>query len=122
MLTESTPQMFLQARHELDEVARVRWSSPRTLADTLAGLPGRLKVGYAETLEDVDDGDAYLRQPIETHRYGCSCAPRVDRCPRQRDGNKGIGGQPGTECLDALPRRRMQLWWDLSTAKGQRIP
>jgi hypothetical protein len=40
---------------------RVRWSGPNALADTLAGLPGRLKVGYADTLEDVDDGDAYRR-------------------------------------------------------------
>jgi hypothetical protein len=40
---------------------RVRWSGPDALADTLAGLPGRLKVGYADTLEDVDDGDAYRR-------------------------------------------------------------
>ena len=47
---------------------RVRWSSPFALADTLAGLPGRLKVGYAETLEDVDDADTYRRQPIEKCR------------------------------------------------------
>jgi rSAM/selenodomain-associated transferase 1 len=40
---------------------RVRWSGPDALADTLAGLPGRLKLGYADTLEDVDDGDAYRR-------------------------------------------------------------
>lgn len=40
---------------------QVRWSGPDALADTLAGLPGRLKVGYANTLEDVDDGDAYRR-------------------------------------------------------------
>jgi rSAM/selenodomain-associated transferase 1 len=40
---------------------RVRWSGPHALADTLAGLPRRVKVGYAERLEDVDDGDAYRR-------------------------------------------------------------
>ena len=40
---------------------RVRWSGPYALADTLASLPRRIKVGYAETLEDVDDGDAYRR-------------------------------------------------------------
>jgi hypothetical protein len=40
---------------------RVRWSGPNALADTLAGLPRRIKVGYAEQLEDVDDGDAYRR-------------------------------------------------------------
>jgi hypothetical protein len=40
---------------------RVRWSGPEALADTLAGLPRRVTVGYAEQLEDVDDGDAYRR-------------------------------------------------------------
>ena len=40
---------------------RVRWSGPDALADTLAGLPRRITVGYADRLEDVDDGDAYRR-------------------------------------------------------------
>jgi uncharacterized protein len=40
---------------------RVRWSGRDALADTLAGLPRRIKVGYADKLEDVDDGDAYRR-------------------------------------------------------------
>ena len=40
---------------------RVRWSGPYALADTLAGLPRRIRVGYADRLEDVDDGDAYRR-------------------------------------------------------------
>ena len=40
---------------------RVRWSGPDALADTLAGLPRRIKVGYAARLEDVDDGDAHSR-------------------------------------------------------------
>ncbi len=40
---------------------RVRWSGPYALADTLAGLPRRIKIGYADKLEDVDDGDAYRR-------------------------------------------------------------
>jgi uncharacterized protein len=40
---------------------QVRWSGPDALADTLAGLPRRIKVGYADRLEDVDDGDAYRR-------------------------------------------------------------
>jgi rSAM/selenodomain-associated transferase 1 len=40
---------------------RVRWSGPDALADTLAGLPRRIKVGYADRLEDVDGGDAYRR-------------------------------------------------------------
>jgi uncharacterized protein len=40
---------------------RVRWSGPYALADSLAGLPRRIKVGYADRLEDVDDGGAYRR-------------------------------------------------------------
>jgi rSAM/selenodomain-associated transferase 1 len=41
--------------------AKVRWSSPYALADTLAGLPRGVSVGFAPTLEDVDDGAAYRR-------------------------------------------------------------
>ena len=40
---------------------RVRWSSPHALADTLAGLPRRVRVGFVDRLEDVDDGEAYRR-------------------------------------------------------------
>ncbi len=40
---------------------QVRWSSPHALADTLAGLSDGVTVGYVDTLEDVDDGDAYRR-------------------------------------------------------------
>lgn len=39
----------------------VRWSTSHTLADTIAGLPRRLSVGFAATLDDVDSGDAYRR-------------------------------------------------------------
>jgi rSAM/selenodomain-associated transferase 1 len=39
----------------------VRWSSPHALADTLANLPRLLSVGFATTLDDVDDGAAYRR-------------------------------------------------------------
>jgi len=40
---------------------RVRWSGPHALADTLAGLPRRIRVGDADRLEDVDDANAYRR-------------------------------------------------------------
>ena len=40
---------------------RVRWSGPFALADTLAGLPRRVSVGFVDRLEDVDDGEAYRR-------------------------------------------------------------
>lgn len=39
----------------------VRWSGPHALADTLGGLPRRTRVGFVDTLEDVDDADAYNR-------------------------------------------------------------
>lgn len=41
--------------------ARVRWSSPHALADTLAGLPRGVTVGFIDTLEDIDDGDGWRR-------------------------------------------------------------
>jgi rSAM/selenodomain-associated transferase 1 len=37
----------------------VRWSGPYTLADTLAGLPRAVKVGFVDRLKDVDDGASY---------------------------------------------------------------
>jgi glycosyltransferase A (GT-A) superfamily protein (DUF2064 family) len=40
---------------------RVRWSSPNALADTLAGLPRGLAVGFVATLEDVDTAAGYRR-------------------------------------------------------------
>jgi uncharacterized protein len=39
----------------------VRWSSHHALADTLAGLPRWVSVGFVDRLEDVDDGEAYRR-------------------------------------------------------------
>jgi hypothetical protein len=39
----------------------VRWSSLHALADTLAGLPRWVSVGFVDRLEDVDDGEAYRR-------------------------------------------------------------
>jgi rSAM/selenodomain-associated transferase 1 len=40
--------------------ARVRWSSPHALADTLGNLEGR-RVALAGTLSDVDNEEAYRR-------------------------------------------------------------
>jgi uncharacterized protein len=39
----------------------VRWSTAHALADTLANVPRRLRVGVAATLDDVDDESAYRR-------------------------------------------------------------
>jgi rSAM/selenodomain-associated transferase 1 len=41
--------------------AGVRWSSAHALADTLRNVPPRLRVGFATTLADVDDGAAWRR-------------------------------------------------------------
>jgi rSAM/selenodomain-associated transferase 1 len=40
--------------------ARVRWSSPHALTDTLRNVPPRWRVAMAAALDDVDDGAAYL--------------------------------------------------------------
>ena len=39
----------------------VRWSGPYALADVLANLPRRVTVGFAATLDDVDDGASFRR-------------------------------------------------------------
>jgi uncharacterized protein len=44
---------------------RVRWSGPYALADTLAGLPRRITVGFVDRLEDVDDGETYRRLALK---------------------------------------------------------
>jgi uncharacterized protein len=44
-----------------DLFAEVRWSTRHALTDTLAGLSRRVSVGFAATLDDVDDGAAYRR-------------------------------------------------------------
>jgi len=39
--------------------AGVHWSTPTTLAETLAGLPKHVTTAFADTLDDVDDATAY---------------------------------------------------------------
>lgn len=39
----------------------VRWSTPTTLKETLAGIPRHVSVALADTLDDVDDAAAYWR-------------------------------------------------------------
>jgi len=48
-------------RHRPPDFGLVRWSSRHALADTLANLPRSLLVGFAATLNDVDDGAAYRK-------------------------------------------------------------
>lgn len=48
-------------RHRPPHFGAVRWSSPHALGDVLANLPKSPSVGYAATLDDVDDGAAYRR-------------------------------------------------------------
>lgn len=42
----------------------VRWSSPHALADTRANVPTRRNIALLETLEDVDDAEAYIRWQV----------------------------------------------------------
>lgn len=44
-----------------DLFQNVRWSSEHALGDTLANLPDGASVGFVETLDDVDDLDAYQK-------------------------------------------------------------
>jgi rSAM/selenodomain-associated transferase 1 len=39
----------------------VHWSTPQTLAETLATIPSHMSVALADRLEDVDDAGDYLR-------------------------------------------------------------
>ena len=48
-------------RHRPPDFGAVRWSSRHALEDTLGNLPRRLSVGFAATLDDIDDGAAYRR-------------------------------------------------------------
>jgi uncharacterized protein len=48
-------------RHRPPVFGRVRWSTRHALEDALANLPKSLSVGFAATLDDVDDGAAYRR-------------------------------------------------------------
>jgi rSAM/selenodomain-associated transferase 1 len=50
---------LIGARHRPPEFGRVRWSSRHALSDTLANQPKALSIGFAATLDDVDDGAAY---------------------------------------------------------------
>jgi hypothetical protein len=51
------------ARHAPPRFGKVRWSSRHALDDTLANLPKSMSVGFAATLDDVDDAAAYRRLP-----------------------------------------------------------
>jgi rSAM/selenodomain-associated transferase 1 len=49
------------ARHRMPRFGNVRWSTRHALGDVLRNLPRRLSVGFAATLNDVDDGVAYRK-------------------------------------------------------------
>lgn len=44
-----------------DVFSNIRWSSPHTLDDTIAGLPAGCRHTLVDMLDDVDDGAAYRR-------------------------------------------------------------
>ncbi len=48
-------------RHRMPAFGVVRWSSAHALADVLANMPKSLSIGFADQLDDVDDGAAYRR-------------------------------------------------------------
>jgi uncharacterized protein len=47
------------ARHRMPDFGTVRWSSRHALGDVLRNLPRCLSIGFAATLDDVDDGAGY---------------------------------------------------------------
>jgi len=46
-------------RHRPPRFGQVRWSSPHALSDVRSNLPRAVSIGFAATLDDVDDGPAY---------------------------------------------------------------
>jgi hypothetical protein len=56
------------ARHRMPPFGPVRWSSRDALADAVAGMPRRMLIGFAATLEDVDD-EAGHQQWLNVGRY-----------------------------------------------------
>lgn len=57
----------------LKAFAKVRWSSPDALADTLANLEGK-QLAFAQTLSDVDDDEAYRSHRALAERLLCRVA------------------------------------------------
>jgi rSAM/selenodomain-associated transferase 1 len=49
------------SRHQPPDFGKARWSTSHALDDVLANLQRPVSVGFAATLDDVDDGDAYRR-------------------------------------------------------------
>ena len=49
------------ARHRMPGFGAVRWSTRHALDDVLANLSRSMSVGFAATLDDIDDGAAYRR-------------------------------------------------------------
>jgi hypothetical protein len=48
-------------RHRTPPFGSARWSTEHALEDVLANLPKSVSVGFAATLDDIDDGEAYRR-------------------------------------------------------------
>lgn len=47
--------------HIINPFSGVRWSTEHALGDTIAGAPDGTKIGFVETLADVDDASALRR-------------------------------------------------------------
>ena len=51
--------------------AKVRWSTPWALADTLVAIPAELSVAFADMLDDVDDAED-LQRYLKRRRFSSS--------------------------------------------------
>jgi glycosyltransferase A (GT-A) superfamily protein (DUF2064 family) len=58
-----------------DLFRNVRWSSPHALEDTLANLGPSQRAALIDTLEDVDDADAYRRWRARERKRGAGTRP-----------------------------------------------
>ncbi len=59
-----------RTRYPFRPFADVRWSSAHALADTLANLPAHWRVGFTDTLRDVDNLGDWLA--VQADRASCS--------------------------------------------------
>ncbi|MBV8191114.1 MAG: TIGR04282 family arsenosugar biosynthesis glycosyltransferase [Alphaproteobacteria bacterium] len=64
----------------------VRWSTADALADSLATLPSHLSVGFADTLDDVDDGADYARYRAAVSLRSASSARTLANTESQSPG------------------------------------
>jgi hypothetical protein len=104
MLTESTPQMFLQARHGLDEAAWAKAVVELVDEDNIPGIAaGARRPGQREQISAASNQSNRIGTVALAYRMSIAA----------RDSGMVTRGSTGSlvlkACLDAAPRRRMQL-------------